>query len=100
MEEQEEQKKKRLLSTSTSSASKHYSSNITKYKQSKLLLGAVVKRPSDSRDSKKDVEGPESKRPRDENKALATSSSGNALSALGTYNSDSDGDSEHEADNG
>lgn len=99
MEEKEENKKKQLLGLTSSVKSKI--SPQGKNKQSKLLLGAVVKRQhssnekSDSCDNKK-LDEPEPKKEKlqktDCSQAPLTS---NALSALGSYDSDSDNESDN-----
>ena len=99
LEEKEENKKKQLLGLTSSVKSKI--SPQGKNKQSKLLLGAVVKRQhssnekSDSCDNKK-LDEPEPKKEKlqktDCSQAPPTS---NALSALGSYDSDSDNESDN-----
>ena len=98
LEEKEESKKRELLGQSTSTKSKI--SPQSKNKQSKLLLGAVVKRQnssvekSDSSD-KKNVDEPTAKREKLQIPDTNSATSGNALSALGSYDSDSTSESDN-----
>ena len=97
LEEKEESKKRELLGQSTSTKSKI--SPQSKNKQSKLLLGAVVKRQnssvekSDSSD-KKNVDEPTAKREKLQIPDTNSATPGNALSALGSYDSDSTSESD------
>ena len=98
LEEKEESKKRELLGQSTSTKSKV--SPQSKNKQSKLLLGAVVKRQNSSVDKsdsseKKNSDEPIAKREKLQSPDTNSATPGNALSALGSYDSDSTSESDN-----
>ena len=91
LEEEEELKKKRLVSSHSASNVKLLGAN-TKHNQTKLLLGAVIKRQTSLSEIKEaHKEEPPTKKAKEKNEDSSTcSSSVNALSALGDYDSDSE----------
>ena len=98
LEEKEESKKRELLGQSTSTKSKI--SPQSKNKQSKLLLGAVVKRQNSSVEKsdsseKKNIDEPTAKREKLQSQDTNSATPGNALSALGSYDSDSTSESDN-----
>ena len=98
LEEKEESKKRELLGQSTSTKSKI--SPQSKNKQSKLLLGAVVKRQNSSVEKsdsseKKNIDEPTAKREKLQSPDTNSATPGNALSALGSYDSDSSSESDN-----